>query len=193
MDGQDAKVGLTLIYGRPHQHKIPVATVSVTAKGPATATQLTAFGVEPVAFSIVPVHASALEAPSVASVFNRLAATVERAGGDGPTFRIVVVNLSTRAVRGFAIEGTRAGMRSISGYRRAPRHAMLIPPGGAFALDVPASVIQGIGGTTRVAPDRVVISSVTWRTAPLKATSRRPRASTPLPPAPPANCREFWH
>jgi hypothetical protein len=162
MDGLDAKVAITLVYGRPPQHRIPVATVNVTAKGPVTADQLTTFGVEPVSFSIVPVHPSALEAPTVASASASLVATVELADGEGPTFRVMVRNFSTRAVRGFGIEGTHAGRKAVSAYRRGPRQSILISPGAAYAFEVPTSVIKGVGGITRVAPDRVLISSVTW-------------------------------
>ncbi len=114
MDGQNAAVSVTLIYGRPHQHRIAVATVSVTPQGPTTVTQLTAFGVEPVAFSIVPIPSSSLEAPRVSSASASLDLRVELARADGPAFRVVVENQSTRAVRGFAIEGQRAGRKSFS-------------------------------------------------------------------------------
>ena len=161
-DGQNVKVGVTLIYGRPHQHRIAVATVTVTPSGPVRVEQLAAYGVEPVAFSIVPVPPSLLEAPTVTTVSASLETRVELAREDGPTFRVVVVNQSSLAVRGFGIEGTRAGRKSMSAYRKGQRHALLIPPGGAFSFEVPSSVIEGIGGTTRVSPDRVAISSVTW-------------------------------
>jgi hypothetical protein len=162
LDGQQVKVAVTLIYGRPHQHRIAVTTVDVTASGPVRVDQLAAYGVEPIVFSIVPVPPSLLKAPSVKSVSTLLETSVELAREDGPTYRLVIVNRAPQAVRGFGIEGTRGGRKSVTAYRRGQRHATLISAGGAISMDVPTSAIQGLGGTTRVSPDLMMITSVTW-------------------------------
>jgi hypothetical protein len=162
MDGQHASVSVTLIYGSPHQHRIPVATVHVTADATVRLEGLRDYGVWPITLSIVPAPATAADAPKVTSASASLDARVEPAS-DGQTFMVVLVNQSSRAVRGLQIVGERQGRRAISGYRKAPRHGMLIHPGDAFTFAVPASTVPGPGGTARVSPvDAVAITSVTW-------------------------------
>ena len=163
MEGPNASVSVSLIYGSPHQHRIAVATVTVTPDATVRADQLREYGVWPVVFSIVPLPSTLAEAPTVISSSPSLEARVEPVSGDGQTFMVVLVNQSSRAVRGFRVEGERQGRRAIRAYRRAPRHALLIQPGGTFTFEVPASVVQGPAGTARVSPvDRLSITSVSW-------------------------------
>jgi len=76
---------------------------------------------------------------------------------------VVLVNQSSKAVRGFRMEGERQGRRALSAYRRAPRHALLIPPGGAFTFEVPSSLVRATAEAASISPvDRLVITSVSW-------------------------------
>lgn len=163
MRGQDAVVAVALLYGRPHQHRIEVATVTVKPGTPTRVDQLTAFGVEPISFSIVPIPTLVANAPVVTTPSPSLDATVEVAPGGGTTYLVVVVNRSSRSLRGFRVEGERGGRKAISGYRKGKRHAMLIPPGRAFIFELPATMMHGLSGSARVLPiDRLAITSATW-------------------------------
>lgn len=162
-DGPHVSVSVSLIYGRPHQHKIAVATVSVTEDTPARVDQLRDFGVWSIAFSLVPLPPVMGLAPAVTSVSASLDARVELAPGGRQSFVVVVVNQSHRAVRGFRVIADRQGRRAFSGYRRGVRHAPLIQPGEAFTFDVPTSVRPGVDGSPTPAPvDQLSITSVSW-------------------------------
>jgi hypothetical protein len=162
-DGLRVSVSVSLIYGRPHQHKIAVATVSLTDDTPARVDQLRDFGVWSIVFSLVPVPPVMALAPAVTSVSPSLDARVELAPGGGQSFVVVVVNQSHRAVRGFRVIADRQGRRAFTGYRRGVRHAPLIQPGEAFTFDVPTSVRPGVDGSPTPAPvDQLSITSVSW-------------------------------
>jgi hypothetical protein len=162
-DGQKTSVSVSLIYGRPHQHKIAVATVTITPDTPVRVHQLREYGVWPITVSLVPAPPALAIFPRVTSTSLSLDARVELAPGGGQTFMVVVVNQSSQALRGFRIVADRQGRRALSAYRRAPRHAVLIQPGDGFTVELPASLRQGVDGGPTTAPvDLVSITSVTW-------------------------------
>lgn len=161
--GHDAVVAVALLYGRPHQHRIEVATVTVKPGTPSRVDQLTAYGVEPITLSVVPIPTLVASAPVVTTPSAELDATIELAPGDGTSYLVVVVNRSSRSLRGFQIEGERGGRKAISSYRKGRRHAMLIPPGRALIVELPATMMRGLSGSARTLPiDRLAITSATW-------------------------------
>lgn len=150
--GHATDVTVALLYGRPHQHRIKVDTVTVTPGTPVTVERLTRFGVDPITVSIVEVKVPERRTPAVTSVSPELTVTVE-ASPNRQAHRVVVVNHGGRPVVGFYFAAYRNGRLAFSGARRGPRREPLLSDGEGVAFELPASG-QVI--------DHIAISSVIW-------------------------------
>jgi len=161
LDGPDVRVAISLIYGRPHQDRLKVATVTVTAERSVRVDQLTAYGVEPVTLSIIALRPAPPFVPSVSASSSALEVTVEALTTENPTYQIRVINRSAQALMAFQYEGYRGDRRLYSGRQKTARHTPLVPPGGQHVFFVPAIVApHDPSPVTR--PDRVIITSVMW-------------------------------
>jgi hypothetical protein len=162
LSGDQAVVRVALIYGRPHQRRIDVETVTVAPGAPVPINGLAAYGVEPIGVSITEVPATLAAIPLVSTPSLGLDATVELAPGDGTELQVVIVNRTARAVRGFRIQGTRTGRPGITAYRRGSRHTFVIPAGGGLIVPLPTTIRRRDGVAGIATLDRVQVTSVTW-------------------------------
>jgi hypothetical protein len=164
LDGQDLVVTLALLYGSPHQRRVPVATVRVTEDRPVRVDELEAFGVQPIVLSIVRLPLAQLHLPSVSSPSSQLDVQVDADSAGVPEYRFRIVNRSTQAVTSLAYRAYRGNTPSVSGHPRGPARTALIAPGETYTLRFPAAA----NGNRRTAADawlpmdRFVITAVLW-------------------------------
>jgi len=165
VDGADVTVTVSLLYGRPHTERVQVATVRVTADGPVRVEALTAFGLEPVTLSIVPVAPSLAYPMSVVCASGQLDVRVDPVAPDLPAYRVTAVNLSPRALMAFNYELYRGDEKIAGGRRKMDRNEMLAPSQGEHTFELPAA---GRAAADRddarawPAMDRFVVTSVLW-------------------------------
>ncbi len=151
--GETTGVTVSLLYGRPHQRRIEVDTVTVPRGASVTVDRLTRFGVDPIAISIVEVATPDLGAPTATSISRGLDVTVEPTH-DRRRYRVVVVNKTDTPVLGFQFVANRRRRLALSAYHKAPRRESFVAPGEGVAFEIP--------GSTGGAIDGVGITSVTW-------------------------------
>jgi hypothetical protein len=143
---------------------VKVATVTVTDDHPVRVDELEAYGVRPVALSIVSLPSPRLLLPSVMTPSSQLEVTIEPIADGVPGYRMVVANRSLHAVMMLAFESYHGDTRAMSGRPQGPGHTPLIPPGEAYTvtLAVGAGGRRGASPAAWTPPDRVVITSVLW-------------------------------
>lgn len=70
-------ITVALLYGSPHERRVAVDTVHVSSERPARVDALEAFGIQPVAFSLVPLPPVQLHQPSIISPSSDLEVSVD--------------------------------------------------------------------------------------------------------------------
>ena len=163
-DGEALHVTLALLYGTPHQRRVQVTTVRVTAETPVRVDALQNFGVLPVTLSIVTLPPAQLHIPSVISPSSELEFDVELMEGPVPAYHISVGNHSTRAVMMMGFKAYRGTAIAVSGRPRGTGKVPLIEPGTRYILKLNASPNQGRGPEREawLPIDRIEITSVLW-------------------------------
>jgi hypothetical protein len=159
LDGRALIVTLALMYGSPHQSRVPVATVKLSDDRPVRVGELEAYGVKPIVLSIVTLPAAQLRIPSITTPSSALEVKADAVSGDAPLYRITVTNRSTQSVMGFAFKGYRGTVTSASGKPRGQAGLPLIAPGKDYVVTLRASARNG---GEWVMLDRLDITSVTW-------------------------------
>src|SRR5262245_1522534 len=157
--GQTLVVTLALMYGSPHQSRVPVATVKLRDERPVRVGELEAYGVKPIVLSIVTLPPAELRVPSITTPSSLLEVKVDAVSGDAPLYRITVTNRSTQNVMGFAFKGYRGSASSASGKPRGQAGLPLIAPGKDYVVTLRASARNGAEWSML---DRIEITSVTW-------------------------------
>src|SRR5262245_12548509 len=158
-DGRTLVVTLALMYGSPHQSRVPVATVKLSDDRPVRVGELEAYGVKPIVLSIVTLPPAELRIPSITTPSSLLEVKVDAISGDAPAYRITVTNRSTQSVMGFAFQGYRGAATSASGKPRGQAGLPLIAPGKDYVVTLRASARNGAEWSML---DRIEITSVTW-------------------------------
>jgi len=163
-DGDALQVTLALLYGKPQERRVQVATVRLTGDTPIRVDALESFGVTPVTLSIVTLPAAQLVVPSIISPSSDLGFDVEIVEGAVPAYYISVGNLSNRSVMMMQFRAYRGNTISMSGRPRAVGKLPLIEPGTRYLLRLPATPNQGRGPENApwLTIDRVEITSVLW-------------------------------
>jgi hypothetical protein len=155
-------VTLALLYGSPHQTRVPVTTVHVTT-APVRVEALEAFGVRPIVLALVSLPPAQLPIPSVTSPSSSLEISMETIGGPRPAYHATIVNHSAHAVMMLAFTSYRGKAPGTTGTPRGAGHTPLIPPGGTYVLTIGATPVQGRdAGSGWLAVDRIAITSVLW-------------------------------
>jgi hypothetical protein len=164
LDGQAVVVTIALLYGSPHQTRVPVTSVRVTGAQPVRVDALEAVGVQPIALSIVELPPAQLHIPSATSPSSQLEIGVDTVvAGAVPSYHAAIANHSDRSVMMLAFKAYRGNTIAISGRPRGPGHTALIPAGETYRLKLPASANGRGEGTSAWLPlDRLVITSVLW-------------------------------
>jgi hypothetical protein len=164
MEGSDAVVTVSLLYGSPHQGRVKVAIVRVASGSTVSIPELRGYGVEPISLSIVHVPLSSTYLPAVSAASGQLELSVEAAGEDVALYKFRVTNHSARAVIALHVEGRRGERIVLSGRRRGPRNHPLIKAGGTFEYTTSVAVSRSSqSGENQWPPiDYASITSVLW-------------------------------
>ena len=164
MDGRDLLVSVALLYGTVHQKRVPVAEVRVVDEHPVRVAELTAFGVQPIAFAIVSAARPQLLIPTVTVPSSQLEATVEAATTGAPRYLVSITNHAQPAVMELAFQTYHGSTKALSGKPHGSGYTALISPGDTYVLSLPVSQRPGYGDVAGdwVPFDRVEITSVTW-------------------------------
>lgn len=156
-------VTVALLYGRPHERRVPVATVHVTGPDPVRVDALEAFGVRPVTFALAPLPPTQLLLPSVTTPSSSLEAFVETATDPAPAYHVTIVNHGDRDVMMLHFMSYNGRRPGVTGRPRGSGRLPLIGPGDAYVLTVKASTTPGRDGVPQWVPcDRIEIDSVLW-------------------------------
>lgn len=131
IDGRDLAVTVALLYGTPHEKRVPVASVRLAGDQPVRVDELTAFGVQPITLSIVSMSRPQLMLPAVTSPSSQLETVVTTDITGPPRYRFTMTNHAQQGVMAFAFETYHGTARGFSGKPHTPGHAPLISPGEA--------------------------------------------------------------
>jgi len=163
-DGRVLFVTVALLYGMPHQKRVPVAEVRVVDERPVRVDQLSAFGVEPITFAIVSAPRPQLLLPTVTVPSSQLEPAVEIPTNGPPRYLVSITNHAQQAVMGLAFQTYRGNTKALSGKPHGSGYTPLIAPGEKYVLSLPVSLRPAFGDVAGdwVPFDRVDITSVTW-------------------------------
>jgi hypothetical protein len=157
VDKDAVVVDVSLIYGRPDQRTVPVATVRVTSAQPVEVGQLADFGVDPITLTVSDSIPAALVQPSVTSVSSWIDANVELPVNDVPVYTITMKNRAPRAVSALSFRLYRAGKDVGSGRRKGKLGLPVMEPDGQHEFTFQAPSPTGSHGF-----DRLDIVAVLW-------------------------------
>jgi hypothetical protein len=156
-------VTVALLYGKPHERRVQVATVHVTGEQPVRVPELEAYGVRPVELSLVPLPLVQLHLPALTAVSSSLEMSAETLADPVPGYRITMVNRGARDVMMIAFKSYRGNAPGAQGRPRGNGHQPLIRAGDSYVLNLSASSRPGSGGAAEWLPiDRVDVYSVLW-------------------------------
>jgi len=157
-------VTVTLLYGKPTEWRVPVATVHVTGPDPVRVDALEKFGVQPVTFALVAIPRAHLSLPSVTTRSSNLeASSVEAVTGPSPAYRVTIVNHGTRDVMMVHFTSYHGQTPGTSGRPRGVDGQPLIRRGNAYVLLVSEPPVTGGDGVTQWGQtDRIDIDLVLW-------------------------------
>lgn len=163
-DGPDLAVTVALLYGTPHQKRVPVVTVRVANEDSVRIDDLQAFGVEPITIALVSSQRPQLPLPTVISPSSQLEMSADVPATGVPRYEITITNRGAQSVMALAFEAYEGTRKEITGLPHAPGYAPLIRPGESYVLKLntsPAVASTDLGERWR-SFDRIVLTSVTW-------------------------------
>ena len=163
IDGRDLVVTVALLYGTPHQKRVPVVSVRLTGDQPVRVDELAAFGVQPITLAIISMARPQLTIPAVTLPSSLLEATVDVDTRGAPRYLISITNRAQQGVMALAFQGYHGNTKGISGKPHTPGHTALIAPGESYTIVLTPSLDpRAMTGDVWAALDRVVFTSVTW-------------------------------
>jgi hypothetical protein len=155
-------VTVALLYGTPQQRRVPIETVHVTSPAPVRVESLEAFGVKPIALSLVSLPPVQLVVPAVTSASSNLEIAMETVTDPVPGYVATIVNHGSRDVMMMSFSGYRGSEVAMSGRPRGTGRTALIPAGGTYVLNLRGSAGGQRGATEWQQIDRLEITSVLW-------------------------------
>ena len=164
VDGRALNTTIALLYGNPHQLRIPVVTVRVTEERPVRVAELEAHGLKPITLSLGPLSPPQLALPAITSASSHLEIQAELETGSAPAYRFSVANRSGQAVMALAYDLFFAESGKGLGRARKPGGVPLIVPGETYVLRIAPRPISGRGtAATAWRPlQRLAITTVMW-------------------------------
>lgn len=166
VDEGSIKVRVSVLKGKYLDNEQPVGDYAIAEDARITITELTKFGVVPFEVGLVRAPATVSSLPAVVNKTRSLQVSVEPNISSLPTFRLKLLNDSTKAVRAFSYETWVDGKQRLSGMPNKPGGAVLIEPGAAneqeirFPLDAQTT---STGEAPAALPDlTVVVTSVVF-------------------------------
>jgi hypothetical protein len=153
---RDVVVTVSLLYGRPHQRKVHVATVRLSGSEVVRVDDLARFGVDPISLSIDSFPPPVLVQPTVSSASPLLDVSVELSQHLLPIYNITFRNRAPRAVMAVSFLTYRGTAQIISGHKKTNRTTPIVEPAGEYSFTLQA----GTGETPGF--DRFEVSGVLW-------------------------------
>ncbi len=166
IDGSNVVVTVTLYYGGPGQHGVPVKTVRLSQDEPVRIEELRSYGVEPITVSLVTLAPSTAYAPDVISVSGQLIARAEAIGANMSAYRVVVTNRSSQPLMWLQFKAYRGDRLAILGRPKGKRNLPLIQPDTEYSFEVTnntAGLEAADGSETWQPLDRIELTSMMWQ------------------------------
>lgn len=181
IEGRQLVVTVALLYGTPHQKRVPVTSVRLTDDQPVRVEELIRFGVQPITLAIVSMSRPQLGIPAVTTPSSQLETAVGTDATGAPRYLISITNHAQQGVMALAFEGYHGTTRGLSGKPHTPGHTPLIAPGDTYTLTLDASPNARSTNPADLwfTLDRVVITSVTWSDGIVEG-SERPALETQI-------------
>jgi hypothetical protein len=151
----DIRVRVSLKYGTPHQKTVPVAE-AVIGSEPVRITDLDAYGVDPITFSVEPFSPAPLVQPIASSASPLLDVSVDLLKSDVPLYKFTLRNSSNRAVMAVQFLTFKDGKQIASGRRKTNRHTPIVEAAGEYTWTAPVGAGEARGF------DRFEVSAVLW-------------------------------
>jgi hypothetical protein len=155
VDG-DVTVTVSLMYGRPHQRTVHIATVKLVAQEPITVNELSAYGVDPITLTLGVLPAAPLVQPTAGSASAMLDVVVDLVDHDAPVYKVTFRNRSSRAITAVGYRMYRGAKEVGVGRRKTNRNTPLLEPGGQLSFTFQAT------GVTALGFDRFEATGVLW-------------------------------
>ncbi len=131
-EANGVKVTCSVYRGKFHEKEEFVAVYLIRENETVTVKELAKFGVEPFELSVVKAAPAVSAAPSVVNETNSLQATVEMNNSALPSYRLKVMNNSTKAVSMFSFITTSNNTFQLSGMPQGFQGEPLIKPGEIY-------------------------------------------------------------
>ena len=165
-DADSVKVRVSVLKGKFLETEQPVGDYPLTENVKLTIADLSRFGVVPFEVSLVRAPATVADLPAVVNKTMSLQVSVEPNISSLPTFRLKLLNDSTKAVRAFTYETLVDGKQRLTGMPNKPEGGVLIEPGATneqelrFPLDAKTT---STGEAPAALPDlTVMVTSVVF-------------------------------
>ena len=155
VDG-DVVVTVSLIYGRPHQRTVQIATVKLVEREPSDVNELSAYGVEPITLTLGALPPAPLVHPTTGSASALLDVSVDLLEHDAPVYKVTLRNRSSRAIMAVGYRMYRGGKEVGVGRRKTNRNTPVLEPGGELTFTFQAT------GVTTLGLDRFEATGVLW-------------------------------
>jgi hypothetical protein len=147
---------VSLNYGVPLQHRVPVGTVTLRNGQSARIEGLTPYGVDPITVSIGEASPAAVVQPSASSVSPSLEIAVETVAAGLAVYKVTLRNRGQVGVAAVDWRAYRGDVDALSGRRKTGRVTTLMAPGGIDEFRAEAS--PDMPGTI----DRFEVTAVLW-------------------------------
>jgi hypothetical protein len=165
IDGAEVVVIVSLCYGGPGQNAVTVATLRLAQDKRVVVNELRAYGVEPIAVSVVPITRTIAYAPEATSVSPQVSVRAEAVGDNVSAYRVFVTNGSTVPLMWLQFRAYRGDRVAVLGSPRGKRNLPLILPGAEYNFDVTSNTrgLQSADGSETWQPiDRIQVSAIMW-------------------------------
>jgi len=164
IDGRDLVLTIALMYGMPHQKRVPVTSVRLSGDHSVRVDELTSFGVQPVTLAIETVARPQLLIPAILMPSSQLEAAVDVDSAGAPRYRVSITNHAQQGVMALAFQAYRGHQKAASGKPHSIGHTQLIAPGETYSLALTASPNPRSTSPADAwfTIDRIVFTSVTW-------------------------------
>jgi hypothetical protein len=135
---------------------VPIATVRLVGREPVDVNELSAYGVDPITFTLGLFPPASLVHPTTGSVSPLLDVGVDLLEHDAPVYKVTFRNRSSRAIMAVGYRMYRGGKEIGVGRRKTNRNTPVLEPGGELSFTFQAS------GVTTLGFDRFEATGVLW-------------------------------
>jgi hypothetical protein len=149
-------LSVSLNYGLPNQHLVPVATVTLRNGQSAWIEGLTQYGVDSITVSIGEPAPVSVVQPAASSVSPLVDMAVEVTGPDLPIYKVTLRNRGQIGIAALNYGAYRDGKIVLSGRKKTNRNTTVLAPGAALEFTVQTTP------EARGVMDRFEVTAVLW-------------------------------